>query len=277
MSGITSRKGDDIAAEVTMMRSATRGPFVIVEGPTDERFFAPRLLSGCYVAIGSGRRTVEDAAIRLDGSQVGLRDYIGVIDEDYDWLIGYNVVSPNVIKTDPRDIEGLFFKSHGLDCVLAEYGDRNACQDFQRKNGQTILNAILLRAEPFGRIRMVNSAGPMVDIKSLKPQRFFGRDWSYDMGEAVKVAVELGVSDSVSNLRAAMSSLNPPDIWHCVRGHDMVDILVGGLLGVLGAKNVDTRGVERILRQSISPEEFAQSLLYTRLKTWGDANRSVVA
>jgi len=274
---IVSRKGEDIAAEVIMMRTASKGPFVIVEGPTDERFIWPRIRQSCYVAIGSGRSTVERAVTMLDAQHAGnSADYVGIVDEDYDWLINYSPVSSNILKTDPRDVEGLLFRSAAVLSVLAEFANRGAVQHFENRESCPVLTAVLMRAEPFGRIRMVNAIGPMVDISDLKPVRFYQPGWSYDIEAAKQLAVALGVAPDVPTLEASMLALSPPDIWHCVRGHDLVDVFVGGLIHELGGTGVNKINVERVLRQAMSASEFATSLLYARLDAWGKKNRIVL-
>lgn len=273
---ITSRRGEDIATEIIMMKQTTSGPFLIVEGPTDERFLKPRVKNSCYVAIGSGRITVERAVELLDAASPTIRNVLGVVDEDYDWLIGYSVQSANIVKTDPRDLEGLLFQYNDLTPVLVEYADREACSSFERLEGRSIRDAVLARAEPFGRIRMVNALGPQVDMKKFKPIRFFGQDWTYDLDEAKRVAVTIGVSTSVPTLESQMAALQIPDLWHCARGHDLVDIFVGGLISVLGARSADKLGVERLLRQSLSSAQFSQSLLFSRIDGWSAANVAVL-
>lgn len=271
-----SRCGDDIATEIVMMRTTSKGPFVIVEGPTDERFLWPRLRKDCYVSIGSGRSTVENAVDRLDILAAGKKpDYVGVVDEDYDWLIGYSPASANVIKTDARDLEGILFRSRALQGVIAEYCDKASFQAFEAAVGMSFLDAVLQRAEPFGKIRMVNSAGPMADLKKFKPVRFHKAGWTYDIPAALDVAVTLGVAPSVGALSAAMAGLTPPDIWHCVRGHDLVDILHAGILHV-GGVAPERLGIERMLRQGISVAEFQGSQLFQRLNAWGIANVPVL-
>lgn len=269
-----ARSGEDIAAELIMMQTSSRGPFVIVEGPTDECFLWPRLKRTCYISIGSGRISVEKAVEILDRSSSNI-SYVGIVDEDYDWLIGYAPASRNVLKTDPRDIEGMLFRSSALSAVLAEFGNRGAIQQLERLEG-SVINAILARAEPFGKIRMVNSAGPMVDMTSFKPMRFCRADWTYNLDEAMRCAVRCGVAPDIGTLESRMAVLSPPDIWHCVRGHDLVDILVGGLIHKFGAGNVDRRGVERLLRQSLPPVEFARTKLYERLIAWEGNNCTIL-
>ena len=277
MSGkMASRRGEDIAAEVVMMRQIMIGPFLVVEGPSDERFLAPRITKSCYVAIGSGRTTVERAVCLLESGPRTIKNVLGIVDEDYDWLIGYQVGSTNIVKTDPRDVEGLLLKFNDLSCVLAEYADRVACTRFENSERCSVLDGVLSRAEPFGRIRMVNALGPKVDLGKFTPVRFFKQDWTYDITEAKRVAVGLGVSPSVSDLESAMTALNLPDIWHCVRGHDLVEILVGGLKTTLGGKSVDKIGVERLLRQSLSRAQFSASQLHARIQSWSAGNLTVL-
>lgn len=268
------RTGADIASEIMMVCLNSKGPFLIVEGPSDERFLASRVFSDCYIAIGSGRTTVEAAVRQLEDTAQQFK-FLGIIDEDYDWLTGTVVNLKNVVKTDPRDLEGILFRSNAVKAVLAEFGDRGRIAAYEAATGRSILDTVLTYAEFFGRIRMVNALGPNICLKKYRPVRFYvkGGNWAYDLDLAKKVAVDLGVADSVRDLEQKIAKLPKPSVWHCVRGHDLVEILVGGLICSIGNGACETVAIERVLRQAFSKSEFQETQLYCGLRTWSDTEK----
>lgn len=268
------RSAADIVAEIEMVRTNFRGGFLVVEGDSDERFFRSRLSENSYVVIADGKRNVETAFSILDLDPSHLRTLaVGVVDEDYDWLTGHNVLSRNIVKMDPRDLEGLLLRSSALSSVLAEFATASSVEVFQAATGGSIRDALISRADIFGRIRMVSALGPQVCLKSLKPQRFCNvSTWSYDVSAIKAEAVRLGVAQNVAALDRSISALSAPSSWHVVRGHDAIDVLVGGLKGVLGGKaSVGERDVERVLRQALQDSELRSSHFFWALSAWQGA------
>lgn len=265
-----SRTGPDIVSEIEMASTNWTGPFLIVEGASDECFFSTRVPESVYIIEASGKRNVEAAFDILDSDASHAATLaLGIVDEDYDWLTGHTINSPNIIKQDPRDLEGMLVRSNGLRAVLAEYGDRNAIRHFESTQGP-VLDALLTRAEFFGRVRMFNALNNKVCLKKFKPQRFCDvSNWSYDHLSALDVAVGMGVHHDAYDLGVQIGLIESPSMWHVARGHDLIDILVGGLIGVFGASgNVSTRDVERLLRQSMQAHEFHGSGVFLRVSAW---------
>ena len=265
------RSGADIVAEIEMVRTNFRGGFLVVEGDSDERFFRSRLPENSYIVIADGKRNVETAFSILDSDHSHSQNLVvGVVDEDYDWLTGHNVVSQNIVKMDPRDLEGLLLRSSALSSVLAEFANAGSVEIFRAATGESIRDALVSRAEIFGRIRMASALGPQVCLKKLKPQRFCDvSTWSYDINAIKSEAVRLGVAPDVASLDRLISTLSAPSPWHIVRGHDAIDVLVGGLKGVLGGNaSVSDRDVERVLRQALQDSELRSSHFFGSLTAW---------
>lgn len=268
-----SRSAADIVVEIEMIKTNWAGQFLLVEGPSDECFFGPRISGGAQIVQCSGKRNVEDAFALLDADANHKNTIaLGVVDEDYDWLTGHFVQSANILKFDPRDLESMLIRSGALQSVLAEFAERDSVRTFE-SSGLSVLEALAERAEIFGRIRMYNSLHAKVCLKKFKPVQFCEvATWTYDRNRILAAAVARGVHNDAAVLDQEINRLQAPSIWHVVRGHDLVDILVGGLLGVLGGgSGVRLPDVERVLRQSLQAIELNQTPFIRRLLHWQSA------
>lgn len=260
-----TRAASDLLAEVVMAATNHRGPFMIVEGPSDWRFFEPRVETAVYIVQAGGRDTCVSLVKALN-EEPRVFTYVGVVDEDYDWLTPLQ--ENNLVLTDTRDLESILMRSPALDAVVIELGDYDKVRAFVTASGATVRDALLTRAEFFGRLRASSFVAGTVSLDSIRPARFCRRDWSYDEDQCVDVCVAIGAADSSEALRTAISAVDAPSSWHLARGHDLIDILVGGLATVLGSRAPPTRHVEALLRQSIQQRDFEDTLLFNRISEW---------
>ncbi|WP_397459853.1 DUF4435 domain-containing protein [Pseudomonas asplenii] len=266
---ITEREPGDIAAEVLMTISADPDTvFWLLEGPTDIKFFRPRVKPGlCFIDTTGKYKLIRAMNLFNSDPKFSETNILGLVDNDYDWLTNYQLPK-NVISTEPRDLEGLMLRANSIACVLAEYAKPDLVERFEA-NGKTVTDAIVERAIFFGKIRAVNNIHKKVCLKKFKPLTFFRNDWSYDHNWALNRAVELGVCDSVEVLLSEIAHLPKVDDWHYVRGHDAIDILCGGLKSIFGySSSVGANTIEPVLRQSLKDAEFAKSKIYTEVNTW---------
>ena len=265
---IVARDVGDIISEIQMTLAADPNAiFWLLEGVTDVKFFKPRLIDSILLIDSMGKYKVIETIKRISASD-SLRglSVLGVVDNDYDWLNGYEV-PPNIVSTEPRDLEGILLRANCVSCVLAEFGNRGAVEKFERKEGP-VIEAILSRALMFGKVRAVNSLNNRACLKSIKPMRFFKNDWSYDMGKLFEEAVHLGVTGSVEELEMEISNLPSTDPWHYVQGHDAIDILCGGLISVLGPFKAYASLIEPVLRQSLTSEQYRNTAVHQQSMLW---------
>lgn len=266
------RSSGDIVSEIKMAVTNTRAPVLVVEGDSDECFFARRVVDGTHIIDANGRINVEGSiALANNDPELSMMPIIGVVDEDYDWYLGIEGLPSNIVKFDPRDLEGLLIRSSALDAVLVEYSDRSMARQFSEMSGSDIRTALAKRAEIFGRIRIYNSKNRKVCLKALLPRRFKNsHDWSYSSDAIIAEAVRLGVHDDVQVLSDEVSGIPLPSLWHAARGHDLIDILVDGLKSVLGGgrHNPSEKKISAILRQSIPSAELDQSILRQNILQW---------
>lgn len=259
----------EIVAELKMMQTSFGGFFWIVEGPSDIRFFAARKSVDVELVVAGGKTNVINTIKRLQQDPINDK-ILGIVDSDIDWLVLQEERPGNVISTDPRDIEGILLRSTALGKVLAEYADAGKVSAFESKVGKTVRDYIHDASELFGRIRAVNDLHNKVSLRKFRPQIFISKkDWSYDYEAALSFCVGLGVCTSVVELKRLVGLLPDKELWSYVRGHDAVNILVGGLLKEIGRGfPVDESIVGSVLRAGIEDREYHQSKLYQSIESW---------
>lgn len=256
-----------IVTEVIMTRQASDCSFLIVEGGDDVRFWEARRHSDCELIEGEGKLNVMQSVHRLDVRRVG--GVLGIVDEDYDGLLGKSLKSSNLVAVSPHDLECLLCQTPALDTVLAEFGERSKIEAF-KVNAGDIRTALLERALAFGQLRWAARAcGLNIDEKEIRVPRFLDEEtWTVDRGGLVHTAaagLEPGLEDCVGRLPA-----NQP--WRLVTGHDVLDVLRIGLKGVLGnlRPRVGVREIARVLRAA---GQLEGTTVLEEIRSWEGANR----
>lgn len=268
------RTPGQIEAEILMKRSVHPGSFLLVEGPDDSRFFRPRIDSSCEIVICGGKLNVLGALARLD--QRSLPGMVAVVDGDLDALTGRMITRQNCFVLDAHDLECMLLRSPALDSVLAEYGEPSRIQAFEIR-GLSVRDALLHRGLPFGRLRWAaDCRGWSLKVDSLRARFVDGRGWTVNQTGLIEAVSQDG-SISAEILQDTLAELPSADPWSICHGHDLLDILVVGLKGVLGStKSVDHHQIARVLRQAMDSVDFASTAIHQQLRDWEQENQPYV-
>ena len=257
-----------------MTRTLHDGAFLVVEGKDDVRFWTRWRHKTCEIVNGEGKRNVTGVAKRLDVQCVN--GVLGIVDDDYDSLMGLTLGSDNLVATDAHDLECLLCRSSALDAVLAEFGDSSKIGQFEGIEGVDVRAGLLERALVFGRLRWAALHFDLnVDLDALRVARFVNYEtWDVDCGELIRVAARDDSSDE-ELFRHRVAELAPTDPWRIARGHDMVELLRFGLMHVLGdiPASVGPRQISQVLRAAISPQELQSTTLWADVRKWESGNR----
>ena len=256
-----------IIAEIIMTRQASNCSFLIVEGGDDVRFWEARRHSDCQLIDGEGKPNVMAVVHRLDVGRVS--GVLGVVDEDYDALLGKSMKLGNLVALSPHDLECLLCQTSALDKVLAEYGERSKIESFKVNKGD-IRAALLERTMVFGRLRCAALAcGLNIRVNEIQVRRFLNeKTWSVDrqrLIDAVAPGLERDVEDCISRLPAVQP-------WRLVTGHDVLSVLRIGFRRVLGnlRSNVGVREIAHVLRAA---GEIEGTTVLGEIRRWEGANR----
>ncbi len=259
-----------VAAEIKMMRMVHGGAFLLVEGANDVRFWTTRQHDTCELVDGEGKRNVVAAVHRLDGEQIS--GVLGIVDDDFDSVLGISHPSPNLVATDAHDLECLLCRSSALDTVLAEFGIAEKIQRFEAAAGVDVRTSLLDRTNVFGRLRWAARRHNLnIDVSKIRIPRFIDIDtWTVDSDELARVVSSGGSRRLRDELRHRIDKLPFADPWLVAHGHDMIQILRIGLMRVLGAlpANKGVEDIARLLRAAMSVEDLKGTTLYAHMRTW---------
>ena len=267
-----------IAAEIKMTRMVHEGAFLVVEGVSDARFWRPRRHDNCELVDGEGKGNVVGAVGRLDAE--GFPGVLGIVDDDYDSLMGIVRPSGNLVATDAHDLECLLCRSAALESVLAEFGVARRIQAFEEATRVDVRTGLLERAMVFGRLRWAAARYDLdIDFGALRVPRFVDTDtWAVDGDGLLRAVSRNGLSHNCDALGRRIAGLPPADPWRVARGHDMIEILRIGLQRVLGILPVSEgpEHIARVLRVAMSLEELQRTTLYTDMRAWESGNAYLV-
>ncbi len=273
---------DDICNEISMERTVFDGAFVLVEGVTDSRLFGKFIdKDSVKISIAHSRDNAERVVKEMRNR--GDRKVMGIIDPDLDRLKGKKA-KPPLFYTDCRDMEMMAVRSHALDDVLDEYGDRESVARFNERFGH-VRDVLVTASYPIGLLMHVSQErGLGLSFKDLDFDRFINpRSLGLDARTMVSEVVDNSRTPRISkkNLLKVLGSEAEAlgDPWLAARGHDTISILLIGLRKGFGGTNV--RGLDEgvlggALRLAFSDEDFASTDLYRDTKEWAASGGMVL-
>ena len=265
---------DILVAEILMIRTIYHGALLVVEGPNDCRFWSAPGRAVCQLIVGEGKNNVVGCIERLD--RMGSTGVLGLIDDDYDSLIGVARTSLNLIATELNDLECLLCRSSALESVLVEYGNPSAIRQLEEESGVDVRTNLLSRAIIFGRLRWASRLFQLeIDVRAISVPRFVDRQtWKVDARRLAEAVLDNQVAVDQALLDSYIGKLPSADPWRVVRGHDMVQILCIGLANVLGndRRSIGSDEISRVLRASASLAELRSTVLWSTVHVWESRN-----
>ena len=263
-----------LVAEVKMSRMSHDGAFLVVEGRDDVRFWRTRRHASCELVDGEGKKNVLGCISRLDSES--FKGALGIVDNDYDSLMGVHFESRNLLATDAHDLESLLCRSSALDAILAEYGSPSKIARFESTAGVDVRTGLLERALVFGRLRWATMRHePTVSLDRIKVPRFVDENtWNVDREGLIRAAVGADSPDGACELASRIARLPEADPWYVVRGREMIEILRIGLRRVLGdiRASVGYDDLARVLRVAMSRDDLEATKLGAGMRAWGVEN-----
>ena len=222
-----------LVAEIKMNRVSPERTFLLVEGEDDIRFWTSWRHADCELVDGEGKQNVIGGIQKLNA--MSFVRVLGIVDSDYDPLIGISVESENLLLTDAHDLECLLCRSSALNKVLAAYGSHSKIERFENETGTDVRSGLLERALVFGRLRWAAvRSHPVIDLGGLRVPRFVDENTWTVTNEELLCETLSDTPDDALELKRRIDELPAVDPWYVVRGPDMVTILRIGLRHTLG-------------------------------------------
>jgi hypothetical protein len=269
---------NDIANEVRMIRTRHSGAILIVEGPTDARFYKRFIRdTECKITPSNGKDNAIDALAILERSN--FNGILTIVDADFWRLDGIKPNSPNLLLTDTHDIESMIICSDALEIILSEFGSTPKIRNF----GKSIRSALLDSALPIGLFRWLSSPSLCklnLKFKELLFDKFVDtKTLSVDVDSLIKEVKNNSHNSTLDEnaikikIIALKKARHSP--WQVCSGHDLIQILSIGLKNIFGnirAQSITKETVDGIVRTAYDSSCFCSTQLYNSIKDWEKAN-----
>ena len=282
---IESLEPTDLASLLAMIRTGFPGAILVVEGPTDARFFAPLVAKPeCQVVPGLGREYVLQAMAIIEG---GVEGVVSVVDADFDRLMGTSHASQHVLVSDCHDLELMVLASDAVfERVLATWCDGDKLVGlFHDENPSMVRNQLLVRSAPVAALRFHSMAeGKDLDFKALRLERQLDGQLAIEAERLVRTVLQqsgVSLAETRATLEAVEAVLaDDHDLMELCNGHDVCAVLAYGIRGIVGpysgAASPTVENLEAAIRGSMAMEEFRHTDLYNALLAWQQANQPFV-
>ena len=267
--------------EAAFFNAARATTFLLVEGATDERFWAARVdFRACQIRPTGSR----DAAlatlrtVRTEGKEV----FVAVLDADFDRLDGTLPADADVVWTDLHDLETILLASPALDKVLVEVASRAKCRSLEVAEGRTVREALIARGLEMGRLRWVSRRGELsLTFRKAREDGSFNHvdhgkfcdrtTWTLDVAKLVKTVLDFSMDPRTlpADLLSCMKALPAADPWQLCTGHDLVGLLAVGLRHKLGSrKPLSIEDIEERLRLAFEQAHLERTGMFAALRRW---------
>jgi hypothetical protein len=276
--------GSRVANDVMMLQRGHKGSIVVVEGPSDVRFYSKFFQANCRVVPAYKKGNVIDAIKLLDQRQA--KGVLAIVDCDYAFLDNKLPKHKNLVFTDFHDIETLIVLSPALENILRELVPAESVHLLDTISQKARDIAFRLGKE-IGYLRWVNDQNNFgLVFKDLPVNRFVNfQGKTIDRKKliyTVKVMSKyqrLTVSDDEIEKHIIGISSRNADFRHVCQGHDLVLLLEFVIPAVFdetfGRNSGDTiRGAVRStilahnLRIGYEKAYFIKTKLYLSIKNW---------
>lgn len=274
--------GCAVAAEVIMLRAATKKTILIIEGNSDYKLIYSFIDSqNCDIVIAYGKNNCIDA-IKLSNKK-GIEGALAIVDKDFDFFLQILDDVENLIYSDDHDIEVSLIKSPALEKVLTELGSDQKIKA-RRDNGDDIREKLLSAAHPIGVARLYSLKNELSLVFEGFKFRYISKKFEFDKDELFK---ELKNHSKMHNLEAEGYHAElkhwektDHDRWEMCCGHDLCRLVGLALQSLWGSRNtneVSQTEIESRLRLAFEADHFRQTSIYTKVKEWEARNPKYIA
>lgn len=270
---LSSKTAGTVVAEMMMVQAGGwRGPFLMIEGPDDERFWRPRVRLGPEaIVISEGVRNLQDCMRGLPATLAG--HVCAIADTDFRAFLTADPFAGcvHVFFYDEGFLETFVLNSVALRKLLAVRADTQRVRAFLATSGAPTIYMHLRRiATIFGRLRVVNeqhAAGQCFDRK-FTPYRYVDEaTWQVD-SPRLFADFAGATGRTAADIQAECDSIGRLGQLQLVHGHDALKILSIGLRRAIGSVNTGPKTLIADLCLAFEGESLRHKSLAGRLKAW---------
>jgi hypothetical protein len=274
---LSNLTGDDLFAEILMLRTSDARTVVLLEGSSDCSALDPHMLEETSRSLpGYSKSAVERAIELVDESSI--ERVLGILDRDWVGLVESPMVSPNVVYTDLYDLDAtIILGGDVLDRLLSSLADRDQLAGYLQRMGTTARELFIRLAGQIGLGRFVARR----DRLKVRFQRFPVHSCTDARVAVVDIATMSAVAISkskapacteielASKIRKAVEE--EADLERFCSGHDLAALISHLIRKEWGGARVSRDVVEKTARAAFDRGNLRRTQLYEQVKDWAAA------
>jgi hypothetical protein len=270
--------GDDIYAEILMMRTYDTRTIVLLEGQDDEQALDIHVDSVTAICINSFGKPNVLRAIGIVG-ETNTSRVLAVVDRDWDDTIGGISSSPNLVYSEHYDLDATVIAVEGvLERIVYAHGIKERINaDLEGRGDVTLISIVEDICCPIGILRYLSVSKnwelsmrefPIVEVIDIPAM-------GVDQKKLVQLAMARSKSatvvelDVLSALVQAHSSA--VDKFYYCGGHDVRSVLAV-LINKRWGGHSGRKSIGSAIRSTLSCAVLCATSLYSAVATWATAN-----
>jgi hypothetical protein len=262
----------ELVAEISMERADSfNGCLFVVESLDDKKFWEPFVDSSACRILQSYGKSCALKAVPLLEKLNRLRGVLVVVDDDLDSILGRRYQHEAVVFTDAHDIEAILIRSSATLRVMAEFTDKGDIAEFEKSIGETIIDGLITRALPLGRIRLRAQRDSWgVSFEKVSCYSLFdSATWEFVATRLIDFLKNQAPNLDANILNGAMQEDVASDPWYLCHGHDLLQLFCIALTGPLKAKHLGPNSLHSSLRLAFTANDLNRTAMYTDIVRWG--------
>lgn len=267
-------------ANTAMMLKTDDSLVLVVEGITDRRLYGKFIDPSVKIVIAHSKTNVKES-VKIASSRWKCKYVIGIVDADLDYIKG-NKNAENIFLTDTRDSETMMLKSDAFEDVIAEFGDSEKIQIYEKALGR-IKDNVLKSSYAIGIMMYLSEKyGWNMSFKNLDFGFFVDRkSMRLDVRKMVQSLVYSSLSEKSKEIQKILEAelKQPIDSWKVCRGHDAMTILAMGLKNNFGSWNCKYMNGESLsgnFRLAFDKGDMMTTELFKKSLEWSKKNGFVL-
>jgi ribosomal protein S8 len=286
----------DRVANAIMMDNSFKGFYLVVEGVKDYNLFS-KFFDKNNVKIKEAFGCEKVKSVLEILKREGYSNRFGIIDSDFGKILNVNHNVDGLFITDSHDIEVMIIKTNALESVLRIFTSAEKIENFERRRNQTIRSVIMELGAEIGYLKLAHKIYDLgLIFKPHSPEgnqiryrdfiderdnlRFKGRAslvqtlLNYSNNKTPNLKSEQEITERLNEI-AAQSY----DIEQLVNGHDLTNILYLLIKKVFVSTSRmlnDFNAIESSLTLAYEYEDFKQTDLYSKIKSFEDALQTTI-
>ncbi|WP_180242422.1 DUF4435 domain-containing protein [Bacillus sp. AFS029533] len=269
-----------IVSEFQVKRNSNKGKtIVLVEGAGDIEFFQKIFcVKQCRYIDCNGKDNVKDSIRLLNNrSQNG---FAGIVDCDFDKILGRVPLIKNLYLTDTHDIETMIMSSGvTLNDYIKMYADLDDYEKFLERTDTTIDKIIINSARIIGLLRYISIKNNFnLSFKEIDYTKFLDANLEVNLSNLCKHIIDCSFSEIDNDYLEILfenEKKSEYNDYEICSGHDITEILHYGMKFIFGSikgKKISRDMIEERLRLIYDYKDFFETKISTELIEWENIN-----